>query len=66
MKTEIQLKSKIREWIVLFIVFLVLSGITAFPIETELAFLTDHSSFLPETMKAWLNKIYEEVQSVNG
>lgn len=66
MLTHLQLKKKIRSWIVLFIVFLILSGVTAFPIETELDFLTSHASSFPETMKFWLETIQNEVKSVNA
>lgn len=36
---ERQLCTRIRTWILIFIVGLILSGITAFPMETELAFI---------------------------
>ncbi|MGZ4055733.1 MAG: hypothetical protein ACXVPU_04150 [Bacteroidia bacterium] len=65
MKTDNQLKSKIRKWIVLFIVFLILSGVTAFPIETELSFLVNHYSSFPEFMQVWLLKIYNAVKETN-
>jgi hypothetical protein len=62
---EQQLKNSIRKWIILFIVFLILSGVTAFPIETELAFLTAHSSFLPHIISQWLQTIYNAVRTTN-
>lgn len=64
--TEKQLRSKIRIWIILFVVFLILSGITAFPLETELSFLTDHSSAFPETIKKWVTLIHEAVKETNS
>lgn len=60
------LKRKIRTWIVLFIVLLILSGVTAFPIETELAFLVNHVSSFPEFMQTWITTIYNEVKTVNS
>ena len=63
---DIKLKNKIRSWIVLFIMFLVLSGINAFPIETELSFLTNHTSSFPEFMQVWLSKIYNAVKETNS
>ena len=63
---NIQLKNKIRRWITVFIVFLILSGVTAFPIETELSFLTDHSSSFPGFMQIWLSKIYNAVRETNS
>lgn len=67
MKTysENKLKTKIRIWIILFVVFLVLSGITAFPIETELSFLAGHSSAFPETIQKWIALIFNAVKETN-
>jgi hypothetical protein len=62
---EEQLKKRIRIWIVLFIIGLALSGITAFPIETELAFLSGHSSIFPAAMGHWINTIYDAVKNTN-
>lgn len=64
--TEKQLRSKIRIWIILFVVFLILSGITAFPLETELSFLTDHSSIFPEILRNWITIIYDAVRETNS
>ncbi len=66
MLTNHQLKTKIRNWIVLFIVFLILSGVTAFPIESELNFLMAHASSFPEWLQVWLKTIYDEVKTVNA
>lgn len=68
MKTHIQLqlKKQIKNLLLLFIVFLVLSGITAFPIESELQFLSSHASFLPMVMQNWLSTIYNAVQQTNA
>ena len=67
MKTinEIKLRAVIRKWIILFIVFLILSGVTAFPVEAELSFLMNHSFYLPELMKNWLTEIYNAVKETN-
>ena len=66
MQTEVQLKRKIKTWIILFIVFLILSGVTAFPVETELSFLINHSSSFPQFMQLWLSKIYDAVKETNA
>lgn len=47
----------IRIWISVFIVFLVFSGITAFPLLTEIHFLTTHSTLLPDSILVWLHHI---------
>src|ERR1035437_10008470 len=63
--TEKQLKSKIRIWIILFVLLLILSGITAFPIETELSFLVNHSSLFPKIIQNWIILIYDAVKETN-
>lgn len=65
MQTEAQLRKKTKTWIIIFIVGLVLSGVTAFPIESELAFLSAHAHIFPDFMAAWLNKIYVAVKTTN-
>jgi len=65
MKKNLELKRKIKGWIILFIVLLLLSGITAFPIESELSFLLKHSSSFPVSLHQWLSKIYLEVKKTN-
>jgi len=63
---EKQLKIKIRIWLILFIIGLALSGITAFPIETELAFLSRNSSSFPATLANWINTVYNAVKATNA
>lgn len=62
---EKKLRKSIRFWLLFFMVSLILSGITAFPIETELEWFSHHSSFLPEYMQKWLNTIYTAVKETN-
>ncbi|MDP9048191.1 MAG: hypothetical protein M3N14_08630 [Bacteroidota bacterium] len=62
---EDQLTRRIRIWLVLFITGLVLSGVTAFPIETELAFMSRHLSAFPAFMGRWITTIYEAVRTTN-
>jgi len=47
------------------IIGLTLSGLTAFPLETELRILADHPAIYPEFMRAWLNTIYHAVKFTN-
>jgi hypothetical protein len=47
------------------IVGLALSGITAFPLETELGWLVQHSPALPDGMTHWLNTIYNAIKTTN-
>jgi hypothetical protein len=54
----------IKSWIIFFMVMLALSGLTAIPAETELAFLS--RCFPPDTMiGAWIEKVYMGVLHTN-
>jgi hypothetical protein len=54
----------IRNWIIFFMISLFLSGLTAIPAETGLAFLS--RCFPPDTMiDAWLEKVYTGVSNTN-
>ncbi|PTQ99555.1 hypothetical protein C8P68_102380 [Mucilaginibacter yixingensis] len=44
---------------------LALSGITAFPLETELHWLSAHDVLLPNAMQLWLSKVYDTLHVVN-
>jgi hypothetical protein len=57
---------RIRVIIIVFIVFLVLSGITAFPIETELEILYSNSAIFPDFIRNWLTDVYLAVKDTNA
>lgn len=65
MKTETNLINRIKIYIWLIIIGLFLSGITAFPLETELAWLVNHQPTQNSAMAAWLTKIYSAVKNAN-
>jgi hypothetical protein len=66
MKTQEQLlRRKIKRWIIFFIVALILSGITAFPIESQLAIAMNHLDVFPLTIQHWLSTIYNAVKTTN-
>lgn len=54
---------KICLWII--IIGLALSGITAFPIQTELSILVKHEAAYPVMMRNWLHIIYNAVKATN-
>ncbi len=54
--------TKIRTAIVVFIVLLVLSGVTAFPLRTELDFLIAHKNSFPDTLANWIQTVYDSVK----
>jgi hypothetical protein len=66
MKTENQLSKSIRIKLIIFIVLLALSGITAFPVETELRWLLEMDDYLPPLAQAWLQKVYNAVHTTNA
>jgi len=66
MKTETQLLlQNIRFWIILFVFSLIISGLTAFPLETEMAWLIRHNSVFSEDIQQWLNKVYHALKHTN-
>jgi hypothetical protein len=65
MKTKTEFQS-IRRWIAVFIVLLILSGVTAFPIQTEINFMMQYKNSFPEFMRVWLEKISYGVNDVHS
>ncbi|MBS1523345.1 MAG: hypothetical protein JST50_20260 [Bacteroidetes bacterium] len=65
MKTPEQyLKIRIRILLIFFITGLVLSGITAFPIESELSLIaTNHPT---NSLQQWINTVYHAVAATNA
>ncbi|MCC8425750.1 hypothetical protein [Mucilaginibacter sp. UR6-11] len=59
-----KLSHRIRFCIRIVIAGLFLSGVTAFPIETELATLVRHQCAIND-MSIWLNKVYQAVELTN-
>ena len=57
---------KIRVLIVFFMVSLILSGITAFPVETELKWLLNHPGIIPGFMLTWLQDCYLAISETNS
>jgi hypothetical protein len=61
---ELILKRRIRVCIWIIIAGLVLSGLTAFPLETELKFIRNHLS-VSSTFYDWINKVYRALKTTN-
>ncbi|HSY62249.1 MAG TPA: hypothetical protein VK796_10250 [Cytophaga sp.] len=55
----------IRVILLVFITGLIVSGITAFPIETELTVLVQFKAILPVTIQPWLTNVYLAVVHTN-
>jgi len=58
------LRKQIRRTIVFFIIALILSGITAFPIETQLELISTRMA-LPYTLQRWIDAVYLAVKNTN-
>jgi hypothetical protein len=67
MKSYREQEKGIRRWIIFFMICLVLSGLTAFPLETELGLLV---RMWPVSrngdLYAWVLKVYQGLVDVNG
>ena len=63
--SELRLRSRIRLLIAFFIVGLVISGLTAFPLETELKLLVNYLNGAPDGLKDWISKVYLAVKITN-
>lgn len=62
---ENNLLRQVRICIAIIIAGLFISGITAFPLEGELRWLTTHAGGLPQTMQYWLSTIYNALVYCN-
>lgn len=60
-KTE----KEIKIWVAIFMTGLFLSGVTAFPIETELKWLMQFSIYLPQSVVGFLEKVCNAVIETN-
>lgn len=60
MKTTTSIKN-IRRVIIVFIILLSLSGITAFPLVTEVDFMLKHINSFPVFFHDWIRTVYESV-----
>lgn len=58
--------TKIRLLIVFFIIALILSGVTAFPVETELRWLLNHPALVPAFAEQWLKDVYAALVETNA
>lgn len=62
MTTARKLTIRIRAMILFFVIMLILSGVTAFPVYTELKWITEHKLFAPGSLiGAWLLQVWHGV-----
>ncbi len=65
MLTKMQLLHRTKLCIIFIIVGLAISGITAFPIESELAYFNGHLDNFPQIMQPWLHIVYLGISQTN-
>ena len=65
MQSSESLKKAIRTWIIIFIIALVLSGVTAFALETELAWLNSLFKNRKSGLAIWIQKVYIALHQTN-
>lgn len=56
---------QIRCYLLFFVLALVLSGLTAFPLQTEVQFLLQFNTWMPADMYLWISRISEALTAVN-
>lgn len=59
--SKTKLTSQIRIWIIFFVIVLVLSGVTAFPIQTEINYLANSCKWLPTFLYNWILQIQQGI-----
>lgn len=62
---ETEVRKKIRRLIGVFMTLLVLSGLTAFPLEWELSLLVRHANDIPPAIRNWILDVYIAIKDVN-
>lgn len=66
MENRKRLIKQVRIIFAVFILALVVSGISAFPIESELQFAIKHISGFPKFLQAWLMDVYNAKKATNS
>ena len=61
-----RLIKRIKTMVWIIIIGLALSGITAFPLETEIAWLLHYSTSYPDILRDWLTTIYLAIKTTNA
>jgi len=66
MKTPAKRQLKIRQLLVLFIICLVLSGLTAFPLEWEMGLAKSIAANFPPVLKQWYETVSQGLSDTEG
>jgi hypothetical protein len=62
METQYHIQ-QIRRIVIVFIILLILSGVTAFPLVTEVNWMMKHLTIFPSIFHGWIKAVYEAVMS---
>jgi hypothetical protein len=65
MHTENAIRKSIQNWVILFVFALLLSGVTAFGLETELGWLDQLLGKSHSSLSLWINKVYLALRDTN-
>ncbi|MFM9986392.1 MAG: hypothetical protein ACKVOK_14225 [Flavobacteriales bacterium] len=65
-QSEFKLRKRIKWVIAIFVFFLILSGVTAFPVETELKWALQHLTWLPQSLFEYLQTVSNAVGETNA
>lgn len=60
------LNKKIEIVLLVFMIFLIISGITAFPLEQELRILLGFKAYFPSSITIWLQMVYDAIVVTNN
>ncbi|RYY33313.1 MAG: hypothetical protein EOP46_16780, partial [Sphingobacteriaceae bacterium] len=63
--TEQTLLTKARRGILIIIIGLTISGITAFPLQSELKWLITHDGWFPVALQNWLTTVHDAIWYIN-
>jgi hypothetical protein len=66
MENELSILRSVRRWLIVFIVLLMVSGITAFPLEWELGLLVPYAEYLPAGIQHWYMDVYYAIKDTNA
>ncbi len=65
MQSAVSLRRAIKIWIIIFIISLIISGVTAFALETELGWLNHLLESQSSSLAFWINKVYQAIHYTN-
>lgn len=65
MQTEANLTTSIKRWIAFFIVSIIISGVTAFPLQSELELLMNYTHLMPASIAKFVTEVTRAIVIIN-